>query len=177
MQLNVFQLAYNGATGSTGSTGATGAKGATGATGPQGPSAPTALYTILTTATMDGSMLPLSLGTSTSPPYITIPDATVIYINNNTANSKFISNMYGGVNGRQVIFTLLITSSNNGDVTFTNQFAKNGTGIYVGAANASVAITSGRSICFVYVGDARLPDNQGFNNPGAGSGLWMLQYV
>ena len=85
------------------------------------------------------------------------------------SESRFINNMFGGVNGRKVIFTLIISGINNGDVTFTQQFAKNGTGIFIGGTDGSVSIVSGGSICFVYLSDARLPDNDG-------SGLWMYQY-
>jgi hypothetical protein len=122
-----------------------------------------------------------NLSTSPDSNCISIPEATVIYINSTgnsmvDSQSRFINNMYGGVNGRKVIFTLIITALNNGDVTFTQQFAKNGTGIFIGGTNGSVSITSGGSICFIYLADARLPDNQGYNNPGSGSGLWMYQY-
>jgi len=184
MQLNVFQIAYNGPTGPqstvTGPTGYTGVKGPTGpqstVTGPTGPPATAPAYTTLTTATMSGTSLPLVIASNNIPTVIDIPNATVIYINNNTGNSKFITNMNGGVNGRMVIFTLLISLSNNGDVTFTQQFAKNGTGIYIGNLNSSVSLTYGKSICFVYMSDASLPNTQAFNFPGTGTGLWMFQY-
>ena len=177
MQLNVFQLAYNGPTGPQGNPGLI---GYTGAKGDTGPPVSVGAYTSYTTATLNRAILQTfitsNLTTGPDATCISIPNATVIYINTADSNSRYINNMYGGVNGRKVIFTLLITNSNNGDVTFTQQFAKNGTGIFIGGTNGSVAITSGGSICFVYVADARLPDGQGYNNPGAGSGLWMYQY-
>jgi len=66
--------------------------------------------------------------------------------------------------------------SNNGDVTFTNQFAKNGTGVFVGGTNGNVSLNYGKSICFVYMASASLPNTLAFNYPGTGSGLWMMQY-
>ena len=194
--LKVFQLAYQGTTGSTGSagisfTGPTGLQGHTGPTGLQGNTGPTGpvasveAYTTLSTAKLGRSILPTSINTNltTSPDSncISIPDATVINIISTgdsriDSESRFINNMFGGVNGRKVIFTLIISGINNGDVTFTQQFAKNRTGIFIGGTDGSVSIVSGGSICFVYLSDARLPDNQGYNNPGNGSGLWMYQY-
>ena len=181
--VRVFQLAYNGPTGVTGPTGIQGPSGYTGPTGPQstvtgptGPASSIPAYTTLTTATLDGSTLPLAIATNNIPTTINIPNATVIYINNNTGNSKFITNMNGGVDGRMVIFTLLISLSNNGDVTFTNQFAKNGTGVFIGGTNGTISLTYGKSICFVYMASARLPNTLAFNYPGTGTGLWMMQY-
>jgi hypothetical protein len=76
-----------------------------------------------------------------------------------------------------VIFTLEIILTNNGDVTFTQQYAKNGTGIFIANTSGNVSLTYGRSVCFVYMSSTSFPNTSAFNYPGNGSGLWMLQYV
>jgi len=148
--------------------------------GPIIPIAPSnnSMYTVLSTGTMDGSLLSSELPTASNYRLTTIPDATSIYITNPTAQPMYINNMSGGVDGRQVIFTIPIGATNNISVTFTTMHAKNETGIWAhgGAHRGSITITSGQSICFIYMSQASLPENEGCHSPGVGTGLWMFQY-
>lgn len=134
--------------------------------------------TTFTTAKLDLNTLPLHCLENKNYKSINIPNATIIYINNNTSDTRYITNINGGVDGRMVIFTLFMDSHNNGTIIFTNQHAVNGTGIFIGEMNnccKNIKLTAGKSICFIYMANARIPNNSGFN-VGQGSGLWMLQY-
>jgi len=130
--------------------------------------------TILKTATLDGSKLPQNNNNTV----INIPNATIIHINNNADKTKFITNINGGVDGRMVIFTSQLCSNNNGNIIFTDEYSKNGTGIFMGDAfsEKSIKLTSGKSICFIYMANASLPNDKRFKNVGVGKGLWMLQH-
>jgi hypothetical protein len=132
------------------------------------------MYTIFTSATLDGSTLSLNNNNT----IINIPNATIIYINNNTDKTRFITNINGGVDGRMIIFSCSLTSCNNGTIIFTNEYSKNGTGIFLGEFSPEkfIKLTSGKSICFIYMAEASLPNDKRFKNAGDGKGLWMLQY-
>jgi collagen type VII alpha len=183
----------------TGFTGPTGVKGldgtnglnGTSVTGPTGPVASVGAYTIFSTAIWDVTSFQISITPSnpvTAPqPIYPVPAASVVIVDNlfknNYGSVRFINNIseLGGVtpvNGRKVIFMLKIDLSNNFPVTFTSNWAKNGTGIYFPPSftDGYVTISAGESVCFIYMADLSLPLNSGYNNPGPGSGLWVYQY-
>ena len=91
----------------------------------------------------------------------------------NNSIPKFINNMIGGTNGRQIIFTLSSNLTINDKITFSKINSKNGTGIYIPGNINEIVLLPGESICFIYINNARILED---NNAGLGMGLWFFQY-
>ena len=133
----------------------------TGPAGPTGPSASVGAFTILSVGTLDVapvfSTLPFP-PTPANQQYISLPNTSIIYITNTSTNysARQITNMSGGVNGRQVTFVLQPNTVNMTGVYFINypNGSFNGTGIYISTApplSGSILLQYGEAVTFVYM--------------------------
>ena len=147
MQLNVFQLAYNGPTGPKGDTGFT---GPVGVVGPAGPTTIAAVspQTIYTVGEIDATTLPTGINST----LITLPDTTFIVIkSNNNSLNRFINSMSGGVQGRHIIFMYDPDSPTNEYIQFNESSTLSGTGITIaGRTTSNISISAGGIITFIF---------------------------
>ena len=139
-----------------------------------GPTGPANIFQIFSVDNIDMSSFSSSLdNNSITQNIISIPNVSLIYINKNNSIPKFINNMIGGTNGRQIIFTLSLNLTINDKITFSKINSKNGTGIYIPGNINEILLLPGESICFIYINNARILED---NNAGLGTGLWFYQY-